>query len=192
MEKPFRLFVVQFVADAAALEKRLKRLKLCACPYCGRIGTLNRHDKRRTQAWHRPCAEQAEVCRGQRAWCSTRGRRGGCGRTIMFYFSWVLPGRAITAPMLWRALRRLRVGRNLHTIHRHTARHLTPGAIRTAIKRAGEKLSEIRRRLPGAPPPGCESDSPMAQTIEHLRSAFPSSICPIMAFQEAYNAPFPA
>ena len=42
--------------------------------------------------------------RGQRVFCSNRGRRGGCGRTFALVLAEVLPRHTVTAPLLWRWL----------------------------------------------------------------------------------------
>jgi hypothetical protein len=51
--------------------------------------------------------------RGQRAFCSNRGRRGGCGRTVAICFAGVLPRHSVTTGLLTRLCAGLLTGSSL-------------------------------------------------------------------------------
>ena len=93
-----------FVGDETALVQALCALKNRACPFCKRIGTLNRHSH---VGGNNPEANQGRIARGQRAFCSNRERRAGCGRTFMILFAFVLPRYTFNARLL-RAVPQLR------------------------------------------------------------------------------------
>jgi len=184
----FRLKATSFVRDAGHLEKLLCELKQRRCPHCGRSGTLNRHDQIDGKALD---GSGERVPRGRRVWCCRRGHSGGCGRTSALLFDWVLPGRSVTAPMVWGVLEGLARGQSVVQAHVQAARALSLEAIRAMLRRLRHGQALIRTRLPGAPPPG-ELADPLFQTVAHLRCAFPSADCPVEAFQGAFQMPFPA
>ena len=53
------------------------------------------------------------MLRGQRVFCSNRGRRGGCGRTFSLFLAEVLPRHTFPASLLWQLLVRLLAGASL-------------------------------------------------------------------------------
>lgn len=184
----FRLKDVSIVRDAGHLEKLLCGIKERRCPHCGRVGTLNRHDAVHGKAL---LADGEEVLRGRRVWCSDRGKRGGCGLTCALLFEWVLPGRSLTAPLVWGVLERLAHGQSVVRAHAEAARAVSLEAIRAMLRRLRRAQTAIRARLPGAPPPA-DAANPLIQTVAHLRAVFASALCPIAAFQVAFQCPFPA
>lgn len=58
------------------------------------IGVLNRHSR---SLGNDPSTTEDQICRGQRAFCSNRGQRGGCGRTFAFFLAEVLPRHTLAA-----------------------------------------------------------------------------------------------
>ena len=106
-------------------------------------------------------------------------------------FDWALPGRSVTAPIVWGVLERLVRGQSVVQAHVEAGRALSLEAIRAMLRRLRRGQAPVRARLPGAPPPAGQAD-PLTQTAAHLRHAFPSAICPIGAFQSAFQQPFPA
>ena len=84
-------------------------LKQLRCPLCGAAETLNRHSKLQGNDPDTNCGGQVQ--RGQRVWCSNRGRRGGCGRSVSIFLAEVLPRHTVRAPALWSLLDRLLAGR---------------------------------------------------------------------------------
>jgi hypothetical protein len=129
--------------------------------------------------------------RGQRVFCSNRGRRGGCGRTFSFFLAEVLPRHTFTATLLWQwllqwlataslkaAVEKLRLPFALETVYR-------------LRRRLRQRLDKVRTRLcrEQSPPAGAPPD-PLRQTVEHLRAVFPDSACPPVNFQLHFQQPF--
>ena len=85
-------------------------LKQQRCPRCGQAETLNRHSVLRGKDPDQP---GGQCLRGQRVFCSNRGRRGGCGRTFSLMLAEVLPRHTFTASLLWKWLAELLAGLSL-------------------------------------------------------------------------------
>jgi hypothetical protein len=68
----------QFAGDGAELDALVEAAKLSACHHCGAHGTVIGH------GFLRGYAEDSSdrVVRGRRFFCSNRGHRKGCGRTV--------------------------------------------------------------------------------------------------------------
>jgi len=102
--------VIQFVRSGQERNQVLRKLKRTRCAHCRRIGTLNRHD--RIQG-NDPETANKKMLRGRRVWCSNRGRRGGCGRTMRIMFACVLPRHSVKAGMLSGLLEHLGAGASI-------------------------------------------------------------------------------
>jgi hypothetical protein len=187
MRRTPRKTAIRFVRNKQEMEQVLQTLKQTRCAHCGRVGTLNRHD---TLHGNDLAAADKQTERGRRAWCSNRGRRGGCGRTMAVVFVRVLPRHSLTAPLLDKLLGSLRAGRPVQAAWEHSR---LPVPVQTAY----HLLQRLRGRLPAlrsalcsrcAPPASRHSD-PLRQTAEHLRRAFAHARHPVEAFQYAFQCP---
>ena len=78
-------------------------LKQLRCPACGAAETLNRHSK---LYGNDLSAANGQAQRGQRVWCSSRGQRGGCGRSFSIFLADVLPRHTVRSTTLWSLLER--------------------------------------------------------------------------------------
>lgn len=128
--------------------------------------------------------------RGQRAFCSNRGQRGGCGHTVAIFLAEVLPRHSVTAAILARLLAGLLSGIALkaaaETLH-------TPFALETFYR----LRRSLRRRLDclrtqlcrEQSPPRSRHTEPLLQTAEHLLCVFPVEPCPLTAFQLHFQQP---
>jgi hypothetical protein len=131
----------------------------------------------------------AESRRGQRAFCSDRGQRGGCGKTFAIFFSTVLPRHSLNTVLLWKLLLELLKGSSLKAAWE---------SLRTAFSLAGayRLVRALKRRLDGVRPRLCRKASPAAsrqsdpllQTVEHLAQVFPQNA--LDAFQRHFQHPF--
>jgi hypothetical protein len=92
---------VLFCPGCRGVEPRAFSLKRRACPHSGRRGTLNRHS---LLSGNDPDSADGRCQRGQRAYCSRRGWRGGCGRSFSFFFADILPRHTVSSSWLWRLL----------------------------------------------------------------------------------------
>lgn len=92
------------------MELGCARLKGEACPHCGKHGTLNRH------GWLLGSEESGqgkEARRGRRLYCSNRGKRRGCGRTVSVRPANLLRGMRTRSGPLWQYLRRVMSGESV-------------------------------------------------------------------------------
>lgn len=176
------------VPDAQALEKELCSLKQRRCPDCGRVGSLNRHDK---LYGNDPEDASGRLLRGQRAWCSTRRRQGGCGCALTFMFAWVLPRHTWTCSLLSTVLEKLSGGASIKAAWEFASRGLSLESVYHLLRRFRLQTDAIRSALTSrCKPPDSMVSDPLLQTIEHLRSAFPNVPCPISAFQLHFQRGF--
>lgn len=178
---------IRFVRDEQELAEVLENLKQERCVHCRRTGTLNRHDH--VQSNDLDCADKQTV-RGRRVWCSNRGRRGGCGRTMLIVFARLLPRHSINATMLGQLLKRLCAGGSIKSAWERCRLPVDLQSVYHLLQRFREQLAGVRGALlsRSTPPDSAQSD-PLRSTAEHLRCAFPSSACAVEAFQYAFQTP---
>ncbi len=178
---------IRFVRNKQEYKQALRRLKQTRCAHCRRVGTLNRHDQIQGNDLD---AVNKQTLRGQRAWCSNRGRRGGCGRTMRIVFARFLPRHSVKATMLGHLLKRLCAGGSIQgaweqcrlPVHLQSVYHL--------LQRFRQRLDAVRvALLSRCAPPGSAHADPLRQTAEHLRCAFPGRENPVEAFQRAFQVP---
>lgn len=137
-------------------------------------------------------AADGSCLRGQRVWCSDRGQRGGCGRSFSIFLADILPRHTFRASGLWQWLIQLLAGLSLKAAVEQAR---LPFALETIYQLRGKlrrRLERLRtslcRRQP-EPPRGAQAD-PLVQTIDHLKKAFPDSLCPPEDFQMQFQQPF--
>jgi hypothetical protein len=148
---------------------------------------LNRHSRLRGKD---PLVVAGDWLRGQRVFCSNRGQRGGCGRTLSIFLAEVLPRHTVSAVLLWRWLTAVLTGASLKAA---TESVRLPFALETLyrLRRALRRgLDRVRTRLcrEQSPPASAHAD-PLLQTVEHLQAVFARSECPPAAFQRRFQAP---
>ena len=175
---------IQFVASEVKLEKAFNSLKFTRCPHCGARGFLNRHD------WiygNDPACASGNVCRGRRAYCSKRGRRGGCGRTISFLFGWIVPGHSWNCSFLDRIFESLRGGSSAQGAWQCGGCGLSLSGLYHLIQRLRKQTDRLRVRLCGCcSPPDGNSRDPLLETLLHLKTAFAAGVSS-MAFQMRFQ-----
>lgn len=171
----------QFVVDSISLEKTLQQLKQRACPFCQRTGSLNRHSR---LMGNDPECVEGRVQRGQRAFCSNRGNRRGCGRTFSMFFAYILPRHTFTAKLLWKALTGWLKGSSRKAAWESSGQPLTLDTFYHLLQRLRRKLDGVRSLLHRqCQPPHSRSSDPLRQTCEHLQALFAVDACPPEAFQ---------
>ncbi len=72
------------------------RAKLRRCPHCGELGAMNAHGFLRGYS----LCGQPDVIRGRRFYCSNRGNRPGCGRTVSVLLHVLLARFLVTTTLL--------------------------------------------------------------------------------------------
>lgn len=156
----------RYVASERELDLRALRVELWACPHCKKSGTLIGHgnlfgyDER----------GQERVVRGRRVFCSNRGRRPGCGRTLSVQLATVLAGFVVRTMTLFRFADAVLGG----LARRAAWRCAAEGALSMSSgyrlwQRLCAAQSLLRARLcREAPPPPSTASEPMAALVGHL------------------------
>jgi hypothetical protein len=110
------------------------------------VETLNRHSR---SVGNDPLRASGQSFRGQRVFCSNRGRRGGCGRTFSLVLADILPRHTMTASLLWRWLVEVMAGLSFKAA---AEKLRLPFALETVYRlRRGLRqcLASVRTRLSG-------------------------------------------
>jgi hypothetical protein len=179
---------ISFCPRSQGVKHQAFSLKQQRCPRCGKVETLNRHSILRG---NNPVQASGQAVRGQRVFCSNRGRRGGCGGTFSITLAEVLPRHTLNASQMWRWLVELLAGLSVKAA---VERLRLPFALETVYRlhrRLRRGLDEVRTRLWRAqPPPASQQVLPLLQTVEHLRAVFSESACPPADFQLHFQHPF--
>lgn len=148
-------------------------------------GALNRHSKLHGNDLADPAGKSF---RGQRAFCSNRARRGGCGRTVSIFLHRVLPRHTLTAALFWQVLRAMLGGASLQSAAQ--ALPLAVDTFRGACRRLRGRLDAVRTALCGAQRPAPSNQAlPLRQTLEHLQAVFPHSAVPFEDYQSRFQLP---
>jgi len=151
------------------------------------VETLNRHSFLYGHDWTR---KSGRTIRGQRVYCSERGRRGGCGHTFNIVFAWVLPRHSYTTFLLWDLLEKLCDGLSISAAWESCRLRMSLESAYHLVRRLRARLPDVRTRLLRRirPPPSLQSD-PLRQSVEHLRDAGNGAPEPIAAFQQRFQTP---
>jgi hypothetical protein len=148
---------------------------------------LNRHSR---ILGNDPDHADQQRSRGQRAYCSDRGQRGGCGRTVALYLAEVLPRHSVTAALLVQLLIGLLAGASLKAAAEALR---TPFAaetfyrLRRCLRRRLDLLRSCLCRV--KPAPASHQSEPLLQTAEHLHAIFSAELCAVTAFQLHFQQP---
>jgi hypothetical protein len=155
---------VRFVASERELGLRELGVELWTCPHCKRSGTLIGH------GYLRGYAER--VVRGRRLFCSNRGRRPGCGRTLSVKLATVVSGFAVRTVTLFRYASAVVAGQTRRAAWLSTA----AGAMSLSSgyrlwRRLSAAQSALRARLcREAPAPASRAREPLAALVAHTSS----------------------
>ncbi len=127
--------------------------------------------------------------RGQRVFCSNRGKRAGCGKSYSLMFCDVLPRHTMNAKVLWAWILGLLSGKSVQEAAMGLPFAMeTFRTLKTKITRI---LDRVRTRLMDlGPPPESKLSAPLLHTFEHLRMLFAASSCPVADFQLHFQTPF--
>ncbi len=156
----------RFVASERELGLRELGVELWTCPHCKRSGTLIGHGYLRGYTER----GQALVARGRRVFCSNRGRRSGCGRTLSVKLATVLSGFVVRTLTLFRFASAVAGGLTRRAAWLSAA----AGALSMSSgyrlwQRLSIAQSSLRARLcREAPPPESTAREPVAALLAHL------------------------
>jgi hypothetical protein len=170
------------------LAEHLLVLKQLCCPECGQTETFNRHSKLYGNDPDSTQGGQAQ--RGQRVWCCPRGQRSGCGKTFSIFLADVLPRHTVRASALASLLDRLLQDSSIKAAVEALGLPYALEGLYHLLQRMRGRLAAIRAALcrEQKAPASSQSD-PLLQSVEHLRSLFPRSQCPLTAFQLHFQRP---
>ena len=148
----------------------LGRLKLWACPHCGRSETLIGHGF--VRGYSESCSD-SEV-RGRRIFCSNRALRSGCGRTFSTSLMTTLRGFVVRTLTLFAYSQAALGGLSRRASWLNgagSAFSLSSGY--RLWRRRDAAQSGLRARLSREQPaPTCAAHEPLAQLIAHFRVVF--------------------
>ena len=187
--KPNVRCALSFRAQPQRTDRLPFSLKQLRCPGCGAAETLNCHSK---LYGNDPSARdgKAQGQRGQRVWCCSRGRRGGCGRSFSIFLADVLPRHTVTGPELWRLLDRLLAGGSIKAAVEALAPPFALETLYHLLHRLRGRLAAVRSALcREQPAPPSSQTNPLLQTVEHLRRLFAKSDCPCADYQLHFQRP---
>lgn len=141
-------------------------VELWTCPHCRKCGTLIGHGHLRGYEEH----GQRRVVRGRRLFCSNRGRKRGCGRTLSVKLATAVCGFVVRTLTLFRFMRLVSRG-----VSRRAAwLDASAGALSLSSgyrlwRRLCAAQSAIRTRLcQQIGPPACSAAVSITQLLAHL------------------------
>jgi hypothetical protein len=149
---------------------------------------LNRHSVLQGNDLDQPGGQSV---RGQRVFCSDRGKRGGCGRTFSVMLADVLPRHTFTASRVWSWLVELLAGLSGKAAAEKLRLPFALESVYRLRRRLRQRLDGLRAKLcREQPPPTSGQADPLLHTVEHLRAVFSGPTCPPFAFQLHFQQPF--
>lgn len=168
-----------------------KNLKLDPCPHCNQRGCLILHGH---LYGYREDSSLEKNKRGHRVFCSNRRKRKakGCGRTFSILISGFIRNHIISAESLWKLLDNIKEGMRLAHAFRVSDIDIEEAVIYRISRKLKDNQAGIRTMLMNIkdPPSLKNTKDSIIQTIEHLRSAFKDSPCPVSQFQYYFQASF--
>ncbi len=177
---------VKFVSDTTELEEMGERAKLRRCPHCQQIGAMNSHGFLRGYS---PLGRSGMI-RGRRFFCSNRGYRPGCGRTVSILLQTMIHAFTVTTALLVSFVSGVLAGTSV----RAAWLAASAGAL---SERSGYRLWQRLRQAVGhlrsqllrcQSPPQSRATEPIGQVIEHIKECIPGlGIDTFAAFQRHFQ-----
>ncbi len=103
----------------------------------------------------------------------------------------ILPRHTLTASLVWQWLLKLLAGLSLKAAAEKVRLPFALETLYRLRRKLRRQLDRLRARLcrEQSPPVSAQTD-PLLQTLEHLRTVFPGSGCPLADFQLHFQHPF--
>jgi hypothetical protein len=166
-------------------------LKHDPCPHCRNRGCLVLHGYLYGYGESRKSKRSK---RGHRIFCSNRNKRKGkgCGRTFSMLISGLIKNHIISAKSVWKLLDNIKEDKSLVSALRRSDSDIEEAGIYNIIRRFKNNQAKIRTLLIiiKDPPVLKHTKDSIIQTIDHLRSAFKGSTCPVSQFQYYFQTSF--
>lgn len=166
-------------------------LKNDPCPHCKNIGCLILHGY--LYGYTEDTSSEV-VKRGHRIFCSNRRRRErkGCGRTFSVLISGFIKSHTISAESVWKLLEKIKEDVSLVRAARNSESNIEESGVYRIFRKLKDNQIKIRTFLMSLkdPPSLKHTKDSAIQTIEHLKSVFKGSLCPVAEFQHFFQASF--
>ena len=166
-------------------------LKINPCPHCRERGCLILHGYLYGYG-EGPGSKRRK--RGHRIFCSNRRKKNdkGCGRTFSILLSCVIKKYITSAISLWKFLDNISEDKSLIRALRSTSSNIQEAGIYSIFNKFQNRQADIRTRPMSLkdPPALKHTRSSVIQTIQHLRSVFKESVCPVPQFQYHFQTSF--
>lgn len=153
------------------MENACKRIKTEACPHCGCYGMLILHG---SLFGCEPSGNGKRARRGQRLYCSNRGRKKGCGRTISLRLAQVLPRMRTHSGPLWQFLRSVMSGMSVPCAWKGLERIFSLETGYRYRRRFRQGLYHIRKMLCRERAPPCSAAGDSEAMLAHLEAVLGS------------------
>lgn len=166
-------------------------LKHNPCPHCRNRGCLILHGY---LYGYTEDTSSDVIKRGHRIFCSNRRTRekNGCGRTFSVLISGIIKNHTISAESVWKLLEKIKENVSLVRAVRSSDSNIDEAGIYRIFRKFKDNQFKIRTFLMGikGPPFLKHTKDSAIQTIEHLKSVFEGSLCPVAEFQHHFQASF--
>ena len=166
-------------------------LKHNPCPHCRNRGYLILHGY---LYGYTEDTSSDVVKRGHRIFCSNRRTREekGCGRTFSVFLSSFIKNHTIFAESVWKLLEKIKEDESLVRAVRGSDTNIEEAGIYRIFRKFKDNQYKIRTFLMSIkdPPFLKHTKDSAIQTIEHLKSVFEGSLCPVAEFQHFFQASF--
>lgn len=166
-------------------------LKNDPCPHCMKRGCLILHGY--LYGYTEDISSEV-IKRGRRIFCNDRLKRKvkGCGRTFSVLIAGFIKNHILTALSVWGFLKNIKEDASLASSFRASGNAISDTWIYRIIRKFKDNQARIRTLLlsiKDAPAIKNTKDS-VIQTIEHLKSAFKDTTCPVKEFQHHFQTSF--
>lgn len=136
-----------------------------------------------------PAVANGQIVRGQRAFCSDRGQRGGCGKTFPLFLAGILPRHTFNATLLWALLHKLLGGATIKAAAETLRLPFSLEAAYAIVRHCRHRLDVVRSfLLRDRPAPASGRTDPLGQTLEHLQQIFSQDACALAAYQRHFQS----
>jgi hypothetical protein len=136
-----------------------------------------------------PAKAAGQIVRGQRVFCSDRGRRGGCGKTFPLFLAGILPRHTFNATLLWALLLKLLGGATIKAAAEILTLPFSLEAVYGLVRRCRRRQGVVRSCLARErPAPASGQTDPLLQTLEHLQQTFAPDGGALAAYQRHFQS----
>ncbi len=176
----------RFVQSSTELQKAADQAKLRVCVHCGQLGMVNAHGFLRGYS----VDGTPDVVRGRRFYCSKRGRKTGCGRTMSVLLSVFIATFSVTTIVLSLfvslVLQGLSVRSAWLTISKNRLRERSGYRLWSRISAS---IPHLRTQLLRAGRPPTSTDiHPLSQVLLHIAEHVPISDDTFGEFQYRFQS----